>query len=79
MFATWPVNRPPVIGAQMMQVGEEFTLEGFDTTTPSGQSNTNTVFLYPTSNGTQVAQEFTARDPRRTSLDDESSAASASD
>jgi len=65
------------MGAQMMQVGESFTLESFDTTTPSGQSNTNTVFLYPTSNGVQTPQAFTARDPRKTTTDSESPAASA--
>ncbi|NCS82856.1 hypothetical protein GW746_00355, partial [Candidatus Saccharibacteria bacterium] len=77
MFDSWPTSRPPVMGAQMMQVGESFTLESFDTTTPSGQSNTNTVFLYPTSNGVQTPQAFTARDPRKTTTDSESPAASA--
>lgn len=47
----WPTNRPSVLRAQFMQVGSSFTLNSFDTTTTSGQSNVNTVFLYPHANG----------------------------
>lgn len=48
--ANWPVNRPPVLRTQFMQVGSSFTLESFDSTTSDSQSNANTVFLYPSSN-----------------------------
>lgn len=42
----WPINRPPVLRTQLMQMSDNFTLDSFDATS-SGQSNANTVFLYP--------------------------------
>lgn len=47
--ANWPTNRPSVMRAHFMQVGSNFTLESFDSETTNGQSNANTVFLYPSS------------------------------
>lgn len=55
--ASWPRNRPPVLEAQLIQTGSQFSLEQFDSTrTGPNQSNTNTLFLYPkeTDAGTHV-------------------------
>ena len=67
--ASWPANRPPVLRAQYMQVGNSFSLSDFDfyrsAATPSdSESNTNTLFLYPTNNGNTTA-ELTVRDIRK--------------
>lgn len=66
LYATtsWPANRPSILRTQLMQFGSEFTLESFDTTNASGESNTNTVFLYPTTNGGS-AHSFVGRDSRK--------------
>ena len=62
--AAWPAARPPIMRVGLMQVGENFTLEQFDFTN-AGQSNANTVFLYPTlSNAASQVISFTQRDPR---------------
>lgn len=63
--ADWPVNRPPVLRSQLMQVGANFTLGGFDTVTKNGQSNTNTLFLYPTSLSSSVDIDMNGGDSRR--------------
>jgi Tfp pilus assembly protein PilX len=44
----WPSSRPPIMRAQLIQFGSNFTLEEFDTTS-GAESNTGTVFLYPSS------------------------------
>jgi hypothetical protein len=46
---TWPTNRPPVLRLQVIQYSETagFSLSDFDDNSDS-QSNTNTIFLYPT-------------------------------
>lgn len=75
---SWPVNRPPVLRVQMMQVGDNFTLSSFDATS-AGQSNVNTLFLHPTRNGLSLEQSFTARDIRKSNPADESPADSATD
>jgi len=63
MQSTWPTTRPPVLRTQLIQFGDNFKLSDFDAM--SGESsNTNSIFLYPTSNGTQTVQSFTARDVR---------------
>lgn len=62
--ASWPNNRPSVMRTQLMQVGSSFTLQSFDYTTTSGQSNTNTIFLYPTTNGAP-GYSFIGRDIRK--------------
>lgn len=44
----WPDNRPSVMRVQLMQFGSNgFSLSDFDNTV-NGESNANTVFLYPT-------------------------------
>jgi len=43
----WPANRPSLLRAQLMQFGADFKLSDFDTSN-TVNSNTNTVFLYPT-------------------------------
>ena len=63
----WPTNRPPLLRVGLLQVGNDFTLSQFDYTA-SGQSNANTVFLYPTLSTVAVQPiSFTQRDPRATS------------
>ncbi len=79
MTSDWPANRPSVLRAQFMQFGDSFTLSDFDSTTNSGESNANTLFLYPTSNGTQAPQSLTARDQRRAPSQEESPSDSSSD
>lgn len=61
---SWPINRPSVLRSQLLQFGNGFTLGDFDATTASGQSNTNTVFMYPTSAVTGATEAFTVHDPR---------------
>jgi hypothetical protein len=63
--ASWPTNRPSVMRTQLMQFGDAFTLESFDTMTPSGQSNANTVFLYPTSAVTASSYNIGTQDTRK--------------
>jgi Tfp pilus assembly protein PilX len=75
LFATsnWPTNRPPVMRAQLMQfnpAASGFTLDSFDYTS-SGQSNTNTVFLYPSSASAAASESFTAIDGRKSSASGE--------
>ena len=53
----WPQNRPPVMRTQLMQTGSSFTLADFDTVSGS-ESNTNTLFLYPTSGVAAASQSF---------------------
>jgi len=64
--SAWPTNRPPVMRAQLMQFGSGFRLSDFDVMTPSGESNANTLFLYPTSRVSAASREFTVNDPRAT-------------
>ncbi len=62
--ASWPVDRPPLVGAQLMQYGANFSLTDFDSMS-GAQSNANTVFLYPTSDvAANTTASLTARDPR---------------
>jgi len=51
LLDTWPTDRPSVMRTQFMQVGGTFKLSDFDTTTAASESNANTVFLYPATNG----------------------------
>ncbi|MGV9002038.1 MAG: hypothetical protein ACOH18_03760 [Candidatus Saccharimonadaceae bacterium] len=51
LVTPWPPNRPSIMRTQFMQVGSNFKLADFDSTTASSQSNANTVFLYPATNG----------------------------
>lgn len=68
--SNWPQNRPPVMRAQLMQVGETFTVGSFDNV-DDNKSNANTMFLYPTGQTGTVRNElpvynFMGVDQRRT-------------
>lgn len=62
----WVVDRPSLLRAQYMQVGSNFKLSDFDYVTDDAQSNGNTIFLYPSTNGSTTA-ELVSRDIRRNS------------
>jgi Tfp pilus assembly protein PilX len=51
----WPAARPPVMRTQLIQVGNTFSADQFDQDGGSNQSNTNTLFLYPSSAGLSSA------------------------
>jgi Tfp pilus assembly protein PilX len=71
--ANWKSSYPPIMRAQLLQFGDSFTLDSFDTISGT-QSNANTVFLYPTSlAGTSQSESF-SRDIRRTTSAGESPA-----
>lgn len=59
----WPTSRPPVLRAQLMQTGANFSLDSFDAITASSESNAMTLFLHPTTNG-NTATSFSGRDMR---------------
>jgi hypothetical protein len=63
---SWPTNRPSLLRASLMQFGNSFTLDDFDYTS-AGQSNANTVFLYPTAGVASATQSFITRDIRANS------------
>lgn len=63
--SSWPTNRPALLRAGLMQFGTDFTQDEFDTTKP-GQSNANTVFLFPQRSGELLENEFLGLDPRYT-------------
>lgn len=65
--AEWPANRPSILRTQLMQFGDSFRLTDFDATSGS-RSNTNTLFLYPTSMVTAGTQNFVTRDTRASSV-----------
>lgn len=62
--ASWPQNRPSVLRTQLMQIGDSFRISDFDVTV-AGESNTNTVFLWPTSGVAAASADFTTVDPRK--------------
>lgn len=43
--SAWPVNQPPLMRAQLVQVGQKFNLDDFN------GSNARTLFLFPATNG----------------------------
>jgi Tfp pilus assembly protein PilX len=59
----WPDNNPPLLRAQLMQMGGGFKLTDFDDSQPGNRSNANTLFLYPSATGL-VTKDF-ALDARR--------------
>lgn len=69
LLSPWPANRPSVMRTQFMQVGGGFRLTDFDTTTAASESNANTVFLYPATNGFTSAT-MTDRDIRMNAAGD---------
>lgn len=60
----WPTTRPSLMRAQLMQFGPNFSLTDFDYVNGSGESNANTLFLYPTSGGL-TTNGFVGRDLRK--------------
>lgn len=71
---TWGENTPSVMRSQLIQFGDTFTMSSFDTvgTSANGtESNSNTVYLYPTSGAGATTAAFTALDSRKTSPTDE--------
>lgn len=64
--ASWPTNRPSVLRVGLMQFGDSFKLTDFDATNAAGESDANTLFLYPTSAVSGSSQSFVARDQRKT-------------
>jgi len=69
--STWNTNTPSVMRAQLIQFGSSFTLSDFDMVNASGESNMNTVFLYPTSGATTTSAPFAGLDIRKTSPTDD--------
>jgi len=67
---SWPVNRPPLMRAQLIQFANAFNVNSFDSVSGS-QSNTATMFLYPTDEKNIGEKSFTAFDQRRTDPADE--------
>ncbi len=66
----WPLNRPPLMRAQLIQFSDNFTVSSFDTVSGS-QSNAASIFLYPTSVANIGERILTAYDQRKTDpLDD---------
>lgn len=70
----WPETRPSVMRTQLMQVGSSFRLGDFDAETTSGQSNANTIFLYPTRSASTGEVLISGIDYRRSGTDDYPSA-----
>ncbi len=68
----WQPNRPSIMRAQLMQFGSNgFTLNDFDDTNATGQSDANTLFLYPRGTTGLVASNdpatsFSGNDARKT-------------
>jgi hypothetical protein len=70
----WGSDRPSIMRAQLMQFGTQFKLTDFDDTNAAGQSNANTLFLYPTGSTGSAAPvtndtfSFSAKDDRLTGV-----------
>ncbi|TAL14008.1 hypothetical protein EPN95_04260 [Patescibacteria group bacterium] len=67
--AGWGPDRPSIMRTQLMQFGTSFNLTDFDNTNALGESNANTLFLYPTkgpSNTTVDEESFAIKDARLT-------------
>lgn len=76
--SAWSANTPAVMKAQLVQFGTSFKLSSFDFVS-GGDSNTNSVYLYPTSGVGATAADFTALDTRANSATDEPDADNATD
>lgn len=66
----WPVNRPSLMRAQLIQFSDNFTVSSFDTVDGSN-TNTASMFLYPTSQTGIGERIMTAADPRKTDANDD--------
>jgi Tfp pilus assembly protein PilX len=69
----WGPDRPSIMRAQLMQFGSNFSLTDFDNTNAVGESDANTLFLYPTgikgtASGTTDEVSFSGRDTRLTGV-----------
>jgi hypothetical protein len=66
LLSSWPANRPPIIRAQLIQFSTSngFTLDSFNDSNSNGESNANTLFLYPSGVGSTQAS-FATNDVRR--------------
>lgn len=69
----WGANRPSIMRTQLMQFGSNFSLTDFDDINVDGESNANTLFLYPTgTTGTASSTidqfSFSGRDNRLTAV-----------
>lgn len=69
----WKPNRPAIMRAQLIQVGSGgFMLDDFDSIKSNGQSNANTLFLYPvglTGEASSIATEALFADDTRRNPD----------
>ena len=66
----WPLDRPSILRTQLIQFGSSFTLDSFNYVNPSGESNANTLFLYPQRLGTDTFP-FVGNDIRKTDAADD--------
>lgn len=77
--SAWKLNRPAIMRAQLIQVGSNgFTLNDFESVNASNQSNTNTLFLYPTgitgsASSVETSVAFIGNDIRQDKHDNQSS------
>ena len=65
----WPVNRPPILRAQLIQYSGSFALNQFDTNSVAGgatETNSSSMFLYPTSQQGIDVLPLTSYDGRKT-------------
>lgn len=62
---SWPLNRPPLMRAQLMQFAKNFKVSDFDTVSGT-QSNGASMFLYPTSQSGIPERIMTDYDQRKT-------------
>lgn len=69
--STWGIDTPSIMRAQLIQFGSSFTLSDFDMVNAGGQSDANTVFLYPTSAASSLLAAFTALDNRKANPTDD--------
>lgn len=64
--SSWVSNRPPIMRTQLIQYsGSGFSLDDFNDNTGSGQSNVNTLFLYPTGLSANDSTKHFINDLRR--------------
>lgn len=56
--SAWGATVPPLLRAQLMQTGANFSLSDFDATTGDNKSNNSTLFLYPSKVGLNTS-DFT--------------------
>lgn len=77
--SSWNANTPSLMRAQLIQFGSSFKMSDFDAVNAAGESNGNTVFLYPTSGVGATTAAFTALNSRTQSVGTDPSPAAAID